>query len=415
MSQQPTVARPTQSGSSHWYTLTGDACHSVPKKDGGGTRPTTLTDARKLNLVPSVTSIIQLLDKPALNLWKQEQVALAVLTTPRKENEADDAFVHRVLHEEKQQEQESQVAKDRGSSMHDGIEGFFSGLEVPAELEPWIRPVLDRLLEYGQKASAEIILIGDDYGGMADLLQDCGDFWRLWDFKCTKNLPDPAKGAWMEHRLQLAAYAQAFKNKLQRAGQVRPIIVGNIYISTVKEGEFVAIEHENWEDAYTEGFAPLVRHWQFVKAYRPNTPGRAATQASADVVSHYQVENGKLRQEVEDLKAKLASAEAFGAGTAKAAIALAKGLPVEEAFEPRAPEKDPNAPAVIPETVKGRKVAWTSATAPQQQAQPVPMPVPAPMPTGPGRPSPMVDKGPGIPPGVTPRTLVNGPNGPVMQ
>lgn len=410
----PTAARPNHQGqSAHYYTLDGQACHTVPKKEGGGTRPTTLADARKLNLVPSVTSIIQLLDKPALNAWKIEQSVLAVVTAKRNEGETDDAFVKRVLQEEKQQEQEAQVARDKGTEIHDCIEGYFSGLEIPENLEEWVRPVLDRLLEYGQKASAEIILIGDDYGGMADLLQDCSEWWRLWDFKCSKNLPDPAKGAWMEHQLQLAAYAKAFKNKLERAGQVKPILVGNIYISTIEPGKFVAIEHDNWEETYSEGFAPLVRHWQFVKRYKPNTPGRAATQASADVVSHYQVENGKLRQELEDLRAKLASTEAFAAGSAKAAIALAKGQPVEEAFEPKEPEKDPAAPTVIPETVKGRKVAWTTAVAQPPQAQAVPLPVP--QPTGPGRPSPLIEKAPPPPPGVTPRKLVNGPNGPLMQ
>jgi hypothetical protein len=56
-------------GSSHWYSLDGKPCHTVPNKDGDGTRTTTLRDARKLQLLPSVTTIIGILDKPQLTKW----------------------------------------------------------------------------------------------------------------------------------------------------------------------------------------------------------------------------------------------------------------------------------------------------------------------------------------------------------
>lgn len=364
----PTAARPSiQGGSAHYYTLGGEACHTVPKKDGTGNRPTTLADARKLNLLPSVTGILKVLDKPALNAWKIEQAALAVLTAPRKEGEELDAFVKRVLHEERQQEQETQVARDKGIEIHDAIESYFAGLEVPEAMEAWIRPVLDRLMEFGEKASSEVILVGDDYAGQTDLLQDCGEWWRIWDFKGTKNLPDPARGAWLEHQLQLAAYGMALKNKLRRAGQVKPILVGNIYISSVTAGQYVICEHENWEETYAEGFAPLVRHWQFVNRYRPQNPARATVEkAQTDVVSHYQVENGKLKQELEDLRAQLAVAKQNANVTTPPTPGMKKSL--EEALGPeipKEPEKDPSEPTVLPKAVaelrkSGKRVAWSS-------------------------------------------------------
>ncbi len=399
----PTAARPQiAGGSSHWYDLQGTPCHTVPKKDGTGDRATTLADARKHNWLPSVTSILKILHKEALVNWRIEQAVLAIVTAKRLENEADDAFVHRVLHVEKQQEQEAQIARDKGTEIHDAIETYFSGLEVPADMEPWVRPVLDALVEFGERASSEVILVGDDYAGQADLLQDCKEWWRIWDFKGTKNLPDPAKGAWFEHRLQLSAYAMALQNKLRRAGQMKPILVGNIYISSINAGQYVICEHENWEETYQEGFAPLVRHWQWVNRYRPENPQRAAaisTSVSTEgALQHMQAENGKLKTELEQLRAQVAVSKVNAA------------VPQPEAKEPPASEPEP---AVVPTAVQelkkqGRRVAWSSGT----PTAPVNTPVVA---TGPGRPSPLIEKEPPLPPGVTPRRLVNGPNGPVMQ
>ena len=51
----------------HWYTQDGKPMHWVDKADGKGTRNTTLRDARKLNLLPSVTNILKLLNNPELN------------------------------------------------------------------------------------------------------------------------------------------------------------------------------------------------------------------------------------------------------------------------------------------------------------------------------------------------------------
>ena len=51
----------------HWYKQDGSPCYEVPYADPKkGMRSTTIRDARKLNLVPSVTTILQVMDKPGL-------------------------------------------------------------------------------------------------------------------------------------------------------------------------------------------------------------------------------------------------------------------------------------------------------------------------------------------------------------
>lgn len=260
----PTAARPVNSDSAHWYTKDGKPAYEVPYADPKkGNRRTTLSDARKLNLLPSVTTILRILHKQGLVDWLVEQACLAVLTTPKEPSENLDAFVHRVLHQEKVQDQESTIAKDFGTECHKGMENLFLGEPVDPKLLPWILPASEAIRAYGGRYEPELVVVGPGYAGKLDLKLTSDDRIWLWDWKTTKKLPD--KGAWPEHRLQLAAYAYALA-----AIGMPTIKTGNVYISTVDQGKFVVCEHnESWLETYTEGFEPLVKHWQWATGYKP--------------------------------------------------------------------------------------------------------------------------------------------------
>ena len=64
------------SESQHWYIRDGVPQYTVEAKKGGQ-RNTMLRDARVMNLVPSVTTILGVAAKPALLAWLQQQVLLA--------------------------------------------------------------------------------------------------------------------------------------------------------------------------------------------------------------------------------------------------------------------------------------------------------------------------------------------------
>ena len=277
---EPTAARPLSRKDAHWYSITGEARHEIPKVGGNGLKKPTLADARKLNLVPSVTNILRTLHKEALVNWMIEQAALAVLTSPRKEGEELDAFVFRILHTEEVQNEEAKIARDKGTEIHGAFEDYYSGRTVSDELLAWIRPVVDKLASYGEVAASEVILVGQGYAGKTDLIQDCKSHWRIWDLKSTKKLPE--RGAWSEHRLQLSAYAKSYEQKLDRATDERkPIICGNIYLSSIEPGRFVVWEHEDWEGTYQNGFRPLVAHWQWANGYAPDQPKPAPVKVTA--------------------------------------------------------------------------------------------------------------------------------------
>ena len=64
---------------SHYYWRNGDSCRELPlKTDPSRTRKTTIKDARKLGLVPSVTTVLKAKNSPALASLKQRKVVMMI-------------------------------------------------------------------------------------------------------------------------------------------------------------------------------------------------------------------------------------------------------------------------------------------------------------------------------------------------
>ena len=112
------------SESQHWYDREGKPAYTVIAKNGEP-RPTTLRDARKLNLVPSVTTILNVAAKPALEAWKLNQMMYACLTLPRVDGETEERFIERIVKDSKEQ---AKKAAERGTNIHGVIESFYEGV-----------------------------------------------------------------------------------------------------------------------------------------------------------------------------------------------------------------------------------------------------------------------------------------------
>lgn len=257
-----TAANTRAPDSSHWYDKTGKPVFTVLKKDGTGERPTTLADARKMDLVPSVTTVLKTLHKEALVNWLCEQTALAVLTTPRNQGEELDAFVERVLHGERIQDQEAQLARDRGTQIHKTMESLFQGVEIEDDLKPWCLPAFDALKSQAELVCTERSLANTEFAGTIDLVQTTSSEWVLTDFKTTKKLP---KASYPEHRLQLSAYAKLWAPLT--FDSMKSIRTQNVYISTVEPGAFTICQNDDWSETYSQGFAPLLQHWRWANKF----------------------------------------------------------------------------------------------------------------------------------------------------
>jgi hypothetical protein len=83
-------------------------------------------------LVPSVTTILKVAAKPALDVWKNEQLLLAALTLPRVVGETEKEFIARVVADSKET---GKRAAEQGTRIHESIESWFGGKKDVAHKE----------------------------------------------------------------------------------------------------------------------------------------------------------------------------------------------------------------------------------------------------------------------------------------
>lgn len=246
----------------HWYTRQGLPMHTVMGKTTGRPRPTNITDARKLDLLPSVTSITGILRKPALERWKMEQAVLAALTTPRLVAETEDAFVERVLNVEKQQEAEAETARNLGTDIHAAIQGMLAGEQVPDELKVYVEAARTELAKFDgfsrDQCETEKVVIGNGYAGRTDLIVSQPEYVLVVDFKTCKTIP---KHPYPENGLQLGAYLGAGEIKPEREWRG-----ANIFISTTEPGKAVTMMHQNLPVAY-ETFLLMLEVWKWLNNF----------------------------------------------------------------------------------------------------------------------------------------------------
>jgi hypothetical protein len=141
------------SESMHWYGQDGSPQYTLIGANGKE-RPPTLRDARKLGLVPSVTSVIRCAAAPGLERWKQEQVLMAALTLPRRPDEPEADWLRRVVQDSQEQ---GRRAAERGTAIHAAIQGHYEG--VPPQEEYW------RFVSGAKEAVADHFKIYSDTGG----------------------------------------------------------------------------------------------------------------------------------------------------------------------------------------------------------------------------------------------------------
>jgi hypothetical protein len=196
-----TITAKHAADSGHWYEPDGKPAYTIIGKNGVE-RPTTLRDARKLGLVPSVTTIIAAANAPALVEWKINQAILSALTATRGEAETEDDFVLRIKADAKEQ---ARKAAERGTLIHSYVQSSFEQSYVTDDAIPFVESVRQTMCEHDVLYCdwiSEKSFATAKYGGKADLHnQRC-----LIDIK-TKTWTDVDKlDIWESHLMQLAAY-----------------------------------------------------------------------------------------------------------------------------------------------------------------------------------------------------------------
>jgi hypothetical protein len=258
----------------HWYQRDGEPLHSVLSAKGEP-RPTTVRDARKLGLLPSVTNVLGVINKPELVEWKMTQAVLAALTLPRKEGEELGVFAKRVV-----EDAQSQVkgAAEFGSAFHAGAEQVARSLEVDqaGPYAAWLNLHRDWFQANCVRVIwTERVLVSTElgYAGTADLLvEHQAHGLTLVDYKTQGAKAETLKsemlksGGWRPRVYsswcqQLAAYRRAIG---------KPMACMNVIVNSTESS--APVEHVWTEDqlrAGLESFEAALVIWRNEKNYDP--------------------------------------------------------------------------------------------------------------------------------------------------
>jgi len=209
----------------HFYALNKESNkvepkHFVENKSKGGLRPSRVTDAKKAAKngdvwYPSVTGVLNILDKPALANWKVDQNLETVFELLQTEDLRSDDFAGFKRHVKAITKESMDPAPKAGTDLHKVLEDFVSkGIEPTDKIEKLIcKNVVDALIEncgfdnWDQHPFiCEKYFIDTTFGyaGCADLHSE---EWVI-DFKSKKEAAKfkPGKMAYPEHARQLGAY-----------------------------------------------------------------------------------------------------------------------------------------------------------------------------------------------------------------
>lgn len=256
--------------SSHWYYPDGTSCHTVIAKTTGLPRATTVTDARKLGLLPSVTNILAMKAKPALNTWLQDNAIYSALNTPRNPGEAEEDWHSRIAEES---DRIGKEAAEWGTLLHEQIEGYcnegaFPGTgEIIAYVEGYAAWHRDNVLEVIH-AEHTVVNTAIGYAGRLDLhaiIMHGGERRRaVIDFKSQKLKGKPKGNFYKEWQMQLMAYQDC----LREEGEREPLIV-SLIIPSDSPG---AVQTKVWDGdnaAALDAFQACHRIWCYEKSYNP--------------------------------------------------------------------------------------------------------------------------------------------------
>lgn len=175
------------SDSSHWYEYANGAWLPLYSQE----KNYTLREARKDKeagrvVVPSVTTIFKVLNKPQIVKWQMEQVALACW-----DMEPADRWDHKehyVAEAVETANNASKGAMDLGTRIHAAIEDAIAGRDWDAELDVYVRPVLNKRAELGIKESVQEQCVGSTKYGYAGRGDDRSDSTRTFrDYKSRKS------------------------------------------------------------------------------------------------------------------------------------------------------------------------------------------------------------------------------------
>lgn len=249
----------------HWYKSDGKPCYEIPNKSKPGEmRKVDIRDARKLNLLPSVTTVTDCIRNEGLERWKYRQYMEAALTLPRNEGETDQAFISRVI------DDANKVSADAmafGTKCHDAIESYAEHRDK-SKIDQSVWPFITGAAEFIDKNLRTILHTEHTfasplgYGGKIDMIGiDTEGRVVLIDWKTKTTQIGKEIEAYPSYGIQLAAYKNGLSIKVNRTM--------NIILSSTEAGRPIHIkEWDNTAELF-DVFLATLKIWIFQNNYNP--------------------------------------------------------------------------------------------------------------------------------------------------
>lgn len=277
---------------SHWYTKNGKAMHKVPGKTVAE-RDTTITDARKMGLLPSVSGITKVWANQGLDRWKQNATIEATLNYCRADWTGDWSTFKQ--HEEDHFYGEIRARADDGMNaasslgvkIHAAIEAeltetdwdFSEIVELSdgrsVALMDLVYPAINKVRELGIIAVENekiVTCLKHGYAGQMDMAYAQKETVGVLDFKSTKTKPGKKIDVRQGQSMQIAAYHYAYWGTLDKPHfQINHQGI-NLYISTTEVGRVDVVTYDHDELAKQwEGFLACLTLWRLQNNYDPRT------------------------------------------------------------------------------------------------------------------------------------------------
>lgn len=248
------INRPAES--CHWYDQLGNPAYTIVGKNGKE-RNTTLSDARKEQFVPSVTTLMKVVANYGIQRYRENQLVLSALTMDRGDETDLMKIAERIIIDAGEH---AKQASERGTRIHALVEsGFVDGTDNLYYRA--VRAALDAAYpNRNWVAEASFCHQQLGYGGKIDL--HCEDI--VADIK-TKEMTaetDVNKLVYDEHGMQLSAYRVGLRHPSMKRV--------NIFVS-VDENPVVKLYEwpEDDNNRHWEMFNHARMLWQLKNKYVP--------------------------------------------------------------------------------------------------------------------------------------------------
>lgn len=273
---------------SHWYKQNGEPCHEVPNEaarkrgEAGAMRETTLRDARKLKLAPSVTTVTKAIDKGMmLAEWQITQALYSALVHPEgfpccarqadgSIHEKDPEFVRWANECKADARRQVQVKADRGSILHDACMRAHHAYHT---IEPQYLAHVDGMMamlerEFGKRRwiTEGTFVHPDGFGGSIDIRtppDDPDPIVADYKFKDFDESREASYFVYDEHKMQLGGYSIGVRMENAR--------LFNLFGSISDPGLVLIHRHSQADaDHGRKMFRAALAFWQAQNQYQPD-------------------------------------------------------------------------------------------------------------------------------------------------